>query len=242
MKSHDNYQRLSKIMAQAGVASRRHCEEIIFAGRVFVNGKKTIIPQTMVGPEDSITVDGNPISVTEKKIYYILNKPKGYVCSTDPFYKNRVLDLFKECPYRLFTVGRLDKDTTGLLIVTNDGHYAQKVIHPSSDIEKEYIATVHRPITEKHIKAIAKGVTVENTFVKPEYVEAIEARKVKIIIKEGKKREVRILIKEAELNVIDLKRTRIGKLSIGRLSEGTWRNMTEKEKTLIFEKETNYET
>ncbi len=237
MNSNKETQRLSKIMAQAGVASRRHCEDIIFAGRVSVNGKKTLLPQTPVSSEDLITVDGKAIKVQSKKIYYILNKPKGFVCSTVSFCKDKVLDIFKDCPHRLFTVGRLDKDTSGLLLITNDGFFAQKVIHPSADIEKEYIAIVNKTITEKHLKTIFQGTTVEGTFVQPYFVEQMNHKELRVVVKEGKKREVRILIASSGLDVLELKRTRIGKLCIGRLLPGSWRSMTEKEKQLLFEKE-----
>ncbi|MEC7839226.1 MAG: pseudouridine synthase [Chlamydiota bacterium] len=234
-------QRLSKLMAQAGVASRRHCEEIIFAGRVKVNGKTTLLPQTMVDGTENITIDGKKLPSTEKKIYYILNKPKGYICTNEDGNFEKVVDIFANTPQRLFTVGRLDKDTTGLIIVTNDGHYAQKVIHPSSDIEKEYIAKVNKPLTEKLLKLIAKGTEVEGTFVKPKFVKAIGPRSVKIVVTEGKKREVRVLIENVDLKVIALKRTRIGSLMMGKLREGTWRTMTEKDKEMIFKKGDFYE-
>jgi 23S rRNA pseudouridine2605 synthase len=140
-------QRLSKVMAQAGVASRRHCEEIIFSGRVTVNGEKTLLPQTPVSDEDDILVDGKALSGIEPKAYYLLNKPTGYVCANFDRHYKKVKDLFNKVNLRLFTVGRLDKETSGLLIVTNDGHFAQRVIHPSANIEKEYLAQVDRPIT-----------------------------------------------------------------------------------------------
>ncbi len=230
-------QRLSKVMAQAGVDSRRHCEEIIFAGRVKVNGKTALQPQTMVGPDDKITVDGKVLPSKERKIYYILNKPRGYVCSNEAGKDPRVIDIFEDTSCRLFTVGRLDKETTGLLIVTNDGHFGQQVIHPSSNIEKEYIAVVNKPLTKKSLDAIKKGTMVDGVFVKPRSVEVTGPTTLIIVVKEGKKHEVRLIVKAADLEVKKLKRTRIGQLKLGRLAEGTWRKMTEKEKQLIFEKE-----
>src|SRR5271169_5148464 len=131
--------RLSKALAAAGIASRRAAEEIIFEGRVKVNGAVVKVPQTLVDwDSDAIVVDGEPINGEEKKVYYVLNKPHGFICSNARIgSKKLVLDLFAGLPYRLFTVGRLDRDTTGLLIVTNDGHFANRVIHPSSNISKE---------------------------------------------------------------------------------------------------------
>lgn len=237
MDNQPSKQRLSKIMAQAGIASRRASEEIIFDGRVTVNGEVVLLPQTMVDSSDKIIVDGTPLPSTEKKVYYLLNKPKGYVCSNSTGrHKKVVVDLFKDTPYRLFTVGRLDKDTTGLLIVTNDGHYSQKVIHPSSNIEKEYVADVNKKLTPQHIRAIERGAEVEGTYVQPKIVEKLDSTKVRIVVKEGKKREVRILVQNAGLSVTHLSRTRIGKLTLPGIEEGEWREMTEKEKKLIFAK------
>src|SRR5271169_5561850 len=125
--------RLSKALAAAGVASRRACEELIFKGKVTVNGEIVIVPQTLVSWEkDEISVDGVPLKTEQGKVYFILNKPKGYICSSARIgSKKLVVDIFQNLPYRLFTVGRLDRDTTGLLIITNDGHFANQVIHPS---------------------------------------------------------------------------------------------------------------
>ncbi|MEM1282665.1 MAG: pseudouridine synthase [Chlamydiota bacterium] len=231
----ENKQRLSKVMAQAGLASRRHCEEIIFTGRVTVNGEVVLLPQTMVEKTDNIKVDGYPLPSIEKKVYYLLNKPPGYLCSNSSHRGEKiVIDLFEKCPYRLFTVGRLDKETTGLLIVTNDGHFAQRVIHPSADIEKEYLAEVNNPLSEKHLRLVRQGAKVEGSFVKPVEVKKVENTKVRIVVKEGKKREVRVLIKNAGLTVKHLSRIRIGQLSLKNLPEGKWRAMTEHEKQQIF--------
>ncbi len=228
--------RLSKVLAAAGTASRRACEEIIFAGRVKVNGEVALLPQTLVSAKDTITVDGEPIHGAESKVYYILNKPKGYVCTALRTSKTKlVLDLFQDAKCRLFTVGRLDKDTQGLLLVTNDGHFANRVIHPSSNIHKEYLAKTNQEITHEHLIAISNGALVEGVFVKPIRVTKIRKGTLKIVISEGKKREVRHLVETAGLGVIELTRIRIGGLSLGTLPEGSWRPLTEKEKEMIFE-------
>lgn len=228
--------RLSKFLAGAGVASRRACEEIIFAGRVTVNNVVASEPQTLVDERDQISVDGHPLNKVEEKVYYILNKPAGYICTAKKMgSKKIVLDLFHEVPYRLFTVGRLDKETEGLLIVTNDGHFANKVIHPSSCIHKEYLAKTDAEITADHLTAISSGTLVEGVFVKPVRVTKVRRGTVKIAVSEGKKREVRTLLEAAGLKVLELIRIRIGGLQLGQLEPGSWRVMTEKEKTLIFE-------
>src|ERR1700722_12143027 len=148
--------RLAKYMAAAGVASRRACEELIFDGRVKVNGILTLIPQTLVDDSDQITLDSRSIKNVEEKVYFILNKPAGYLCSPVPNSRRKmVLDLFATVKKRLFTVGRLDQDTTGLLIVTNDGIFANKVMHPSSNLRKEYIVKTKEEVTADHLKTIS---------------------------------------------------------------------------------------
>lgn len=230
-------QRLSKVLAAAGVASRRACEEIIFAGRVKLNGTVVKIPQTMVDLNDTILIDGASItSAPQKKVYFILNKPRGYVCSAKGQQSTRlVLHLFEDVEERIFTVGRLDKDTTGLLLVTNDGNFANRVIHPSANLHKEYIARTDCEITHDHLVAISSGTLVDGVYVKPIHVEKVRRGTVKITVSEGKKREVRLLLEAAGLEVNDLSRIRIGGLHLGTLQEGTWRLMTEREREIIFE-------
>lgn len=223
-------------MAAAGVASRRACEDLIFSGKVTVNGIIALLPQTMVNEQDEIVVDGHPIGEKQKKLYFILNKPKGYVCSAKGSSRSKlVLELFENVKERLFTVGRLDKDTEGLLIVTNDGHFANSVIHPSKNIPKEYVAKTDQEITDDHLKAISSGTLVEGTFVKPLKVAKVRKGTVKIVIGEGKKREVRMLLEAAGLQVLELSRIKIGNLTLGMLPVGSYRPMTERDKELIFE-------
>lgn len=228
--------RLSKVLAAAGVASRRACEELIFEGRVKVNGKKAALPQTLVSfEEDEILVDGKPITHTEKKVYYLLNKPVGYLCtSKKEGSKKIVLDLFEGLPYRLFTVGRLDRDTSGLLIVTNDGHFAQKVIHPSSDLAKEYLVKTDKEISYENLLSIGEGTVIEGEWIKPERISKVRKGTLKVVVKEGKKREVRLLVEKCGLGVLELKRIRIGGLLLGPLSPGSWKEMSENEKKAIF--------
>lgn len=227
--------RLAKFLARAGVASRRVCEELIFSGRVKVNRSVTYLPQTMVDASDVITVDDQRIKNEETRVYFLLNKPLGYFCSPVKHQRRKlVTDLFKNIEQRLFTVGRLDKDTTGLLIVTNDGDFAQQIIHPSSNLQKEYVAKTGHEITDEHLKTISGGIKIDGVFVKPIRVKKVRKGTVKVTVSEGKKREVRLLIQAAGLEVRELKRTRIGGLLLGDLSEGAWRPMSEKEKSLIF--------
>lgn len=229
-------QRLSKVLAAAGVASRRASEELIFQGKVQVNGETILVPQTLVDPAiDEIVVNRQPLKDKEDKVYYMLNKPVGFICSTRGNSRAKlVLDLFEGEGHRLFTVGRLDKDTQGLLIVTNDGHFANQVIHPSANIQKEYLAKVDAEITHDHLVAISNGTLVEGVFVKPIRVEKVRRGTIKIVIGEGKKREVRVLLAAAGLEVLELTRIRLGGLMLGQLPTGSWRPLTDKEKELIF--------
>jgi len=229
-------QRLSKVMAAAGVASRRACEELIFQGQVLVNDVVVLVPQTLVNPHiDQIVVKNELLNKKEDKVYYLLNKPPGFVCSTKGNSESRlVLELFKDEGHRLFTVGRLDKDTQGLLLVTNDGHFANRVIHPSSNIQKEYVVKVDAEITHEHLVAISNGTLVEGVFVKPLKVEKVRRGTIKVVISEGKKREVRVLLHAAGLEVKELTRVRLGGLRMGLLPVGAWRPLSEKEKQVIF--------
>ncbi|KAF3363104.1 Ribosomal large subunit pseudouridine synthase B [Chlamydiales bacterium STE3] len=231
-------QRLSKILAASGVASRRKCEELIFSGKVKVNGEIALLPQTMVDIDsDEISVGKEMISKIERKVYFLLNKPAGYVCSNNPGPTSKnVLTLFGNIAERLFTVGRLDRETQGLLLITNDGHFANKVIHPSSNISKEYLAKTDKEITHEHLVAISSGTIVEGVFVKPLKVSKVRRGTVKITIAEGKKREVRILLESVGLDVKELTRIRIGGLQLGKLSLGDYRALTPRDIDLIFEK------
>jgi 23S rRNA pseudouridine2605 synthase len=228
--------RLSKALAAAGIASRRKAEELIFAGKVTVNGEAVLLPQTLVDlTVDTVKVAGTTVAKEEAKVYYILNKPKNILCTAAPIKGKRVIDLFDKNDGRLFTAGRLDKDTTGLLIVTNDGHFANSIIHPSSGILKEYIAKVNVDVRHEHLVELSKGRFIEGSFVKPKKVEKVRRNTVKIVVGEGKKREVRELLARANLEAIELKRVRLGNLILGDLPEGSFRAMTEREKQLIFE-------
>jgi len=230
-------ERLSKVLAAAGVASRRASEELIFGGKVMVNGKIIVEPQFRVDPfADEIRVDEEQIRGPQEKIYYILNKPRNFVCSNKPLGRKKlVVDLFPR-DKRLFSVGRLDRDTTGLLIVTNDGHFAQRVIHPRSNIEKEYLVKVIQEIDAEHLKKISGGSFVEGVYCRPVSVKKVRKGTLKIVVKEGKKREVRVLVEKTGLQIHSLTRIRIGGLKLGNLLEGDYREMTTQEKEAIFNK------
>lgn len=229
--------RLNLALSRSGVASRRKCDELIFAGRVQVNGKTADNPGIRVSESDRITVDGRGVKLKKTQYYFILNKPKGYVCSAKPTLgQNSVMSLFKEVRERLFTVGRLDKDTTGLILVTNDGDFANRIMHPSFGIQKEYLAKVGQEITDIHLKTLMDGIEMEGVLLKPVRVTKVRKGTLKITVMEGKKREVREMVAQAGLDLFELKRIRIGGLHLGTLSEGIYRNLTESEKNSLFGK------
>ncbi|MCH1429930.1 MAG: pseudouridine synthase [Chlamydiales bacterium] len=230
-------ERLSKTLANAGVASRRGAETLIFDGRVSVNGEIVLVPQTKVNPhEDKIRVDDKAISVSSNAIYILLNKPKGYVCScSKEFHPKIILDLFPDINARIFPVGRLDKATTGLILLTNDGQFANKVIHPRSNIEKEYLASTDVFLTDTHLKRISEGITIEGKKILPVKVQKVRKNKLKITVKEGKKHEVRLLIKAAGMKTQSLKRIRIGGLSLGSLEEGQYKKVSRSFLEAIFQ-------
>jgi 23S rRNA pseudouridine2605 synthase len=235
MNESNSKKRLSKYMAASGVASRRASEELIFSGKVKVNGQIVKVPQTLVSEKDTIEVNGESIGKAESKVYYILNKPSGYICTNLRTTSTKiVLDLFPDEKNRLFTIGRLDKDTQGLILVTNDGQFANRVIHPSKNIHKEYLVKTENEITHDHLIAISNGTLVEGTFVKPIRVNKVRKGTLKIVISEGKKREVRMMMESAGLQVKELTRIRIGGLLLGELETGAWRVLSDKEKELIF--------
>ncbi|KAG6553863.1 hypothetical protein Mapa_004780 [Marchantia paleacea] len=250
-------ERLAKVLAAAGVASRRASEAIVFEGRVSVNGKVCTVPQTPVDPlKDIIYVDGNSLpKKMATKMYFVLNKPKGYICSSVEEGMKPVLSLFDDyfkvwaqrnpglSRPRMFTVGRLDVATSGLLLVTNDGEFANKVSHPSSGLTKEYIVTVNDKVSRRQLAAIGEGTLVQGvkcvpTLVEPMDMEPGETRqRIKIVVSEGRNHEVRHLVEDAGLQVLALKRVRIGGLRLARkLGIGKFDELTEAQIAKVLDK------
>jgi 23S rRNA pseudouridine2605 synthase len=227
--------RLSKILSNAGVASRRKCEEMIFKGLVSVNGTVILKPQHLVDPNtDKISVNDEKVRLEEPKVYYILNKPRGYVCShNDKAHKNKAIDLLPK-KYRLFTVGRLDKDTTGLIIVTNDGQLSHRIIHPSFEVQKEYLVKTNFEVSPEELSTISSGVNIDGEHIVPLKVTKVRKNTLKITVKEGKKHEVRKLVMQSGLEVKELARIRIGNLHLGNLALGEHKKVSLKELEEIF--------
>jgi len=233
-------ERLQKILANAGVASRRASAEIIKEGRVTVDGKVICEPGARFDPSASeITVDGRPVNAHDKKIYIMLNKPKGYISTVhDPQGRSTVLDLVPPMRTRIFPVGRLDQDSEGLLLLTNDGHATYVLTHPRFGIFKTYRAVVKGVPDEDGLNLLRGGVRLSQGHVSsPADVELIRASEnyalVEIKIGEGRKRQVREMLDAIGHPVESLTRIRFGELTIGDLEVGSWRYLTAAEEGWI---------
>ena len=230
-------QRLQKILASAGVGSRRSSEAIIAGGRVTVNGRVVSELGAKADPDkDKICVDGKPIKPVKQKRYILLNKPPGYTSTrSDPHAEHTVLELIGKAGEYLYPVGRLDVDTAGLLILTNDGDFTHLLTHPSHEIDKTYVAVVRGRISASALSQLAKGVELEDGLTAPakarllSYSPSKDESKVEITIHEGRKRQVRRMFDAVEHRVLSLTRVRLGNLDLTGLDEGKYRELTAKE-------------
>lgn len=226
--------RLQKFMADAGIASRRKCEEYIAAGRVRVNGQTAAIG-CVVEEGDVVEFDGKTISTEEKKVVIMLNKPQGVVCTaSDPEGRKTVIDYVKELPYRLYNVGRLDYDSEGLIILTNDGELAHRMMHPSFELTKTYRVVCSGKLTAAEADRLTKGVVLEDGITAPAEVENVRILKngntaFDITIHEGRNRQVRRMVGAIGRDTLLLRRIREGSLELGDLKGGEWRYLTEAE-------------
>lgn len=226
-------ERLQKALAAAGVASRRRCEEIIASGRVKVNGQVVTAMGIKVGPQDSLEVDGRLIERSEPLVYYLLNKPAGYVTTArDTHNRPMVVDLVPDSP-RVYPVGRLDLDTEGLLLLTNDGDLTNKLLHPSARVEKVYRAVVTGTVQADALNRLAKGVELEEGMTAPAKVRVAQTREhstvLEIILHEGRKRQVKRMIMEVGHRVVYLERIRFASLSLAGLARGKFRRLKPEE-------------
>jgi 23S rRNA pseudouridine2605 synthase len=223
--------RLQKYISQAGVASRRKAEELISQGRVSVNDSVVTEMGTTVADDDKIKVDGKLIKLAENKIYIVLNKPTGYVTtSKDQFGRPSVIDLIPEIKERVFPVGRLDYATSGLLILTNDGDYANKMMHPSKKVNKIYEARIKGVPSKVELERFENGLEIDGQKTLPASIKIIKnegtSSIVTIKISQGRNRQIRKMCDLIGHPVTSLKRTGIGGLSLGNLPEGKWRYFT----------------
>ena len=234
--------RLNKFLSNSGVASRRKCDELIAEGKVYVNGK----PATELGMQinerkDKVMVEGKRISLPSSFVYIKLNKPKGYACTaSDEKGRKTIYDLIN-CEERLFSIGRLDYDTEGLILLTNDGEFANKVAHPRYQTEKEYRVTAEGEIKESELAVMRKGVVIDGERLPSAKVEKLSFEngftKLSVVIDEGQNRQVRRMFEAIGHAIRLLKRVRIGAVRLGGLKRGDYRDLTEDElNSLVKEK------
>ncbi len=237
--------RLHKYMAEAGVASRRKCEELIAMGRVEVDGKKVTIPGMKITGKERIKVDGHVVKKDQKKVYIMLNKPVGYISSAkDQFSRKTVLDLTEGVRERIYPVGRLDYDTSGLIILTNDGDMTNMLTHPKHEIHKVYRAVISGHLKDEDIEKLKKGVVIDDYKTAPARINSVEKLRtnsiVEISIHEGKNRQVRKMFDSLGYAVLMLKRIAIGPIVLGDLEEGKWRYFRKQEIEALRKLEADY--
>ena len=231
--------RLQKFLALSGVASRRGAEELIKEGRVGVNGIIITEMGTSVDEEkDRVTLNGKNVKIETKKRYIILNKPKGYITTAkDNFDRKTVMELVSDIPERIYPVGRLDYDTEGLLLMTNDGDFANAVAHPKKSIEKVYLARIKGEFDEEKAEKLRSGVVIDKRKTAPAKVKILSSGEnftdVRIVIHEGRNRQVKKMFASVGCFVTALKRTAVGKFTIGNITPGTYREFTKAETALI---------
>ncbi len=230
--------RLNKYIAQAGVCSRRKADELIAAGKVKVNGSVMDQLGYRVQPGDRVEAAGRVLGGGEKKVYYMLNKPVGYVTTlSDEFDRPTVMELMADVEERVFPVGRLDYGTSGLLLFTNDGELAYQLTHPSRQIDKVYRARLNEPLTEEKLKQLRRGVDIGGFVTSPAQVEVLKQNErgalVEIIIHEGKNRQVRKMFDAVGCRVLELERVALGGLTLGRLKPGHYRKLSREELAML---------
>ena len=226
--------RLQKYLAQCGVASRRHAEEMIAAGDVTVNGVRITQMGTQVEEGDTVCVKGKRVTPETEKVYIMYHKPAGEVTTaSDPEGRPTVMDRFRDQPVRLFPVGRLDYDSEGLLLLTNDGDLADKMMHPSNEVDKAYYCRVMGTVGEEDLIRLQKGVMLDDHPTSPAKVRLIRqealAAVVMVTIHEGRNRQVRRMFEVLGYKVLMLRRVRFGALELGELKRGQWRYLDQRE-------------
>lgn len=222
--------RLQKFLAEAGLGSRRHCETLITSGQVAVNGQPAVTLGTKIDPgHDRVTVAGKPVCI-ERKVYIALNKPAGYLCTNhDTHDRRRVLDLLPAELPRLYTVGRLDYDTEGLLLLTNDGNFSLRLTHPRYKMPKTYRVEVDGELTPAHVAQLLKGVRSDGELLRAEKVFDVQGTRLQLVLREGKKRQVRRMLAAVGHPVKKLTRVSVGSVTLGNLKPGQWRYLTNEE-------------
>lgn len=230
--------RINKFISEAGTASRRGADKLITEGRVTINGKRATIG-SQVEPGDDVRVNGNQLFVARNNVYIALNKPVGITSTTEKGVKGNIVDLVNH-PFRVFHIGRLDKDSEGLILLTNDGDIVNEILRSENQHEKEYIVSVDRPITPEFLKQMSEGVKILDTVTLPCKVEQLSKYDFKIILTQGLNRQIRRMCEALGYNVYRLQRIRIMNIQLDNLPVGQWRYLSKKEKVQLFQ-ELNYE-
>ena len=237
--------RLQKFLAEAGVASRRKAEELIAAGKVRVNGAVAELGAKVDPVHDTVTVGAKKIRRGTKFVYYMLNKPRGYVTTmSDEKDRKCVAEFFQNENVRVYPVGRLDRDSEGLLLFTNDGEFANAMMHPSHHIQKVYRVSVRPAITDAQITVLTSQLMIDGRLTMPAEVRVVskepEKSILEIVLFEGRNRQIRRLCEEAGLETVRLKRLSLGQLSLGRLKPGEYRELTPQEVALLKRESGSY--
>jgi 23S rRNA pseudouridine2605 synthase len=220
--------RLNKFIAESGFCSRRKADELILEGRVSVNRHEAILGMDITDA-DTVKIDGERIKINTKFEYYMLNKPKRVLCSSEDKFGRKLAVDFIKTKRRLFTYGRLDFMTEGLIIISNDGEIYNHVMHPRKKLYKSYIAKVNRDIEEKDIEALTHGVVIEGKRTAPSKVKKIDKKEIRIAIYEGRNRQIRKMLETLGYMVDSLKRVKVGELGLGNLQSGESRALTTEE-------------
>ncbi len=220
----DNSISLNKFISQTGICSRREADQWILAGRVEINGQPTQ-KGNRVFPGDQVTVDGKPLKNKPKSIYLAFHKPVGVTCTTDRRDKDNIID-FINYPSRIFPIGRLDKASSGLIFLTNDGDIVNQILREENQHEKEYIVKVNRPISQRFVERMSQGVPILGTRTKRCVVEKQSKFIFRIILTQGLNRQIRRMCEFLNYKVVSLKRVRIMQVQLGKLEVGSWRHLT----------------
>ena len=216
--------RINKFISERGICSRREADKWIEAGRVTVNGAVATLG-TQVGEDDEIRVDGQPVGRRRKSVYLMLNKPVGIECTTNRSVAGNIVD-FVGFPERIFPIGRLDKDSDGLILLTNDGDIVNAILRAENAHEKEYIVTVDRPVTDLFIESMSSGVRILGRMTNPCRVSRVAKNVFRIVLTQGMNRQIRRMCSALGYNVRRLQRVRIMNLKLGTLEPGRWRHLT----------------
>jgi 23S rRNA pseudouridine2604 synthase len=228
--------RLNKYISETGVCSRREADKWIEAGRVTCNGRPAALG-TQIGAGDEVRIDGELIGAKKKPIYIALNKPVGITCTTEPDIEDNIVDLVGH-PERIFPIGRLDKDSEGLILLTNDGDIVNEILRSENNHEKEYIVTVDRPITDLSLQMMASGVKIMGELTKPCKVSRIDQESFRMILTQGLNRQIRRMCSALGYKAQRLRRVRIMNIHLGALSSGKWRHLTDVELAGLLPRQT----